>query len=299
MAIKEIDRDRINIIAGMPRAGTTFLYHNLQKHPNAYLAKRKEICYFERNYDKELEWFLGFYSQMKSHEVAFDVCPAIFTDHNSIERILEFNPNSRVILSVREPVSWTFSRYEQIRGNYRQVPPFKKFLNGCYIEREGKKIKLDSMANKIKKTILNFQHAFGENLLLFDFNILGNNPVALLKAVERFAGMPPFFEKGNFTETKINAGGRKKFEFFDRFIQKKGVADLVARLLPRPVILRARSAIDEFSSKNVKVPKYATLFQHSGEEVGLVKNMFKEDSLFIEDLFAEHHLVLGNGRRFG
>ncbi len=298
MANKEVDRNRINIIAGMPRAGTTFLYHNLQKHPNAYLAKRKEICYFARNYDRGLEWFLSFYSEMKPHEVAFDVCPAIFVDRKSIERILEFNPNSKVILGVREPVSWIYSLYEQSRGNY-QVPPFRQFLNGCYIEREGKKIRFEFMGNKVKKAIINFQRAFGENLLLFNFNILENDSLALLKAVERFTRIPPYFKKGNFSDSKINAGGRKKIEFLDRFIQKRGVADLVVKLLPRPVILKARSTIDEFSSKNVKLPKYRTLSQHNEDEIRLVKDMFKEDSLFIRDLFAEHHLLLGNGKKFG
>ncbi|MBN2757956.1 MAG: hypothetical protein JXR51_12320 [Bacteroidales bacterium] len=41
----------------MPRAGTTFMYHYLQKHPEVFLPYRKEIQYFDLNYSEGENWY--------------------------------------------------------------------------------------------------------------------------------------------------------------------------------------------------------------------------------------------------
>ena len=68
LQINEI-KIRINFVIGMPRAGTTFLYYNLEKHPNIFLPYRKELKYFNTNYVNGEEWYINFYKEIANDEV--------------------------------------------------------------------------------------------------------------------------------------------------------------------------------------------------------------------------------------
>src|SRR2546427_8680745 len=48
---------------GVPRAGTTWLHTLLSGHPDAYLpTRRKEVRFFDRHFDRGVEWYEGFFS---------------------------------------------------------------------------------------------------------------------------------------------------------------------------------------------------------------------------------------------
>ena len=61
---------RIFIIAGMPRASTTFLYQRFQEHPAIYCPYRKETNFFSVTYGKGLDWYRGLYSGIAAGQVA-------------------------------------------------------------------------------------------------------------------------------------------------------------------------------------------------------------------------------------
>ena len=43
------------IVYGMPRTGTTYLYHALADHPQIYVPYRKESMFFSVNFDKGID----------------------------------------------------------------------------------------------------------------------------------------------------------------------------------------------------------------------------------------------------
>ena len=146
----EIDKNQIIIIAGMSRAGTTFLYHNLQKHPQVFIPPRKECGYFSYHYDRKHDWYLNFFKGINPDQISFDISGMYFIDSRFIERILKFNPTAKVILGVRDPITWIFSLYEQYTQNFK-VPPFSKFLDGCSIKREGKTTASDALITILRE----------------------------------------------------------------------------------------------------------------------------------------------------
>lgn len=43
---------------GVPRGGSTWLHNLLESHPDVAMPRqRKEIHYFDHNYDRGLEWY--------------------------------------------------------------------------------------------------------------------------------------------------------------------------------------------------------------------------------------------------
>ena len=86
------------IIAGMPRAGTTSLYHVLAKHPAFYASYRKETAYFSYNYQfKGVEWYRDLFRGRKPHQLGLDISPQYFMDRRSIDRIVDFCEHPKVI----------------------------------------------------------------------------------------------------------------------------------------------------------------------------------------------------------
>ncbi len=158
------------IVAGMSRAGTTFLYHNLKKHPDFCTAPRKEINFFANNFNKGVEWYYNFFKPVSDDQVIVDFCGFYFSDREAIKRILEFENDVKIIIGVRKPVDWIISFYEQLYYQYDDsgFPDFNTFLDGVSLDREGNNIIIDYNNSEITKSIKRYKSEFNDNLLLYN-----------------------------------------------------------------------------------------------------------------------------------
>lgn len=281
---------RLVFVAGMSRAGTTFLYHNLQKHPRIYVPARKEVCYFAQNFDEGPAWFAGFWEGMRPDQIGLDICGVYFVEPAALDRILAFDPNARVVLGIRDPVDWLISLYEQYQGNF-DVPPFGRFLDGCTIRREGKTIELRFEEGMIRQTTEAYRERLGDRLLVYDFELLGRDPLRLLRAIESFAGLEGWFGPDNFTDERINARGRLRSERFDRLLQRPGIANAISRLVPRPVLLRVRSAVERVSARRARRPRPPREERYDPADLRRLERMFADDRAYIAALFSDSPLV--------
>jgi len=281
------------IVAGMSRAGTTFLYHNLQKHPNIFVPSRKEIAYFAQNYDQGLDWYHDFYKNCKRNQISLDICGIYFSQNDSIKRILDYNSDTKIILGIREPKEWIFSLYEQYKGSYK-MPPFSEAINnGFTIKREGKLVDFNFNNNMIMKRIKEYQKYFGKNLLIFDFSLLKDSSLSVLKAIEKFIDAPSFFNETNFTNKKINARERKSSALFEKILQMKGIPELIIKLVPRNLLLKIRHSYYAWGAPAKTQNKTETLERYSKDEIALVNNIFEKDSKFVANLFQKNHIIDG------
>lgn len=277
------------IMAGMSRAGTSFMYHNLQKHPQVYLPSRKEVCFFAHNFNKGIEWYKSFFNEKKENEVAIDICGVYFTHEDALERMKELDKDTKIILSIRDPYEWIYSFYEQYSGSF-DMPLFKEFITkGCDINREGESIHIDFRNEKISKTLKAYLETFKGRIMIYDFAYFEKEPLNVLKAFEEFLEIESWFDDGNFNNSKINASGRKRSKWFDRLLQKKGVVDLILKLFPKSLILKLREKRELKEAKGMK--KVNVKDKYSNEEQKLVKDMFLNDHLYIHELFKDRPII--------
>lgn len=281
------------VVAGMSRAGTTFLYHNLQRHPRIFLPRRKEVCWFAHNHDHGEDWFRGFYRQRASHQVAFDICGHYLFHPEALERLARFDPDARVVLGLRDPVEWAFSLYEQYAGLF-DVPPLVDFYRGCTIAREGKEIRFDFQSGMVERAVEQFAEAFGDRLLIYDFRLLGDDALAVLSAIEELAGIESHFAPGNFADVKINARGRKRSELLERLFQLRGVANLVSRLVPRHLLLTVRGFMERRAAQGTRKVSNAPEERFTPEEIACVEALFGPDRRYVRELFTERRLLSGD-----
>jgi len=291
MAISaEFLKERLVHVAGMSRAGTTYLHHNLGRHPQIFVPTRKELGYFGHNHDEGLGWFLDFFAGLREDQVAFDICGLYFIDPLALDRMRAFHADGRVILGLRKPSEWFFSLYEHYAGIF-DVPAPLEFLEGCHIEREGKQIELAFPRGFVRDEVHRYAEAFGDRLLIYDFALLEEDPLALLRAIESFCGVAPHFSAGNFSEARINARGQRRPSWLGRWLQKPGVANAVSRVLPRPLLLRLRRGVELAFVRNLDAPKATPSVDAA--TLARVREHFAEDDAAVAALFDRERILRG------
>jgi hypothetical protein len=102
------------IIIGAQRCGTTSLYRYLTQHPNIRSSTKKEIHYFDVNYQKGLWWYrMHFPLKTSSREnfVTGEASPYYLFHPHVPKRITQVLPKVKLIALLRNPVDRAISNY--------------------------------------------------------------------------------------------------------------------------------------------------------------------------------------------
>lgn len=279
--------EKIAYIIGMPRAGTTFLYHNLNKHPKLYVPFRRKTNYFSLHRDKTVEWFLEHFKEMPTTQVGIDTETLFFSDKNlkSYKNIKEMNPNAKVMLFVRSPDDWAYSFYKQIATFDKNIVPFEEFLNGDYVlVEDAKEVPFNIKDGDIENIIEDIRKEFGSNLLMIDFRLFKNDPLRLLQTIEKFLEIDNFFTNDNFQNKKINASNRGHVTFLANLLREQWLIDVLSKM-PPSFVKTLRLAYDNLSSHLSKnqVEKNDTV----SDELLLAQKYFPNDIKYYNNLFKD------------
>lgn len=107
-------------IAGAPRCGTTALYQYLNQHPQIFMSEVKELNYFAHDFPhvqkisfKSKEDYLNVFSQANSNHLAIgEASPFYLYSKVAFSNMRSFNPNARIILSLRNPIDFVQSFHQ-------------------------------------------------------------------------------------------------------------------------------------------------------------------------------------------
>lgn len=281
------------VVAGMPRGGTTFLYHNLQKHPEIYLPFRKEVNYFGTNFNRGIEWYEELYKDKKPHQIKGDISPPYFLHDEAAIRMKAYCPNIKVILVLRDPVEWALSFYEQFKVSERNLPSFEDFVMGRFSCRLGDEdVNLKFTENYALNRVKQYSEIFGRNLLLYDFNFFTKERRATLKTLESFLGLNPYFGTGEFDDVPINASNRKGNWLINYLLSRELTITMVNKLFPRKLIVKARSRFDKLAVRSSQPSDDMT---DKAANRKIAEDLLGEQKFIFEDLFKVSPFILGDG----
>lgn len=128
-------------IVGAPKSGTTALDQYLAAHPDIFMAK-KEIHFFGSDlkfgrqiYRRDHAGYLAEFDDRAGQSRAGEASVWYLFSKQAAAEIKAFNPQARIIIMLREPVSMMYSLYNQFRfdGN-EQLPSFEAAL-AAQVER--------------------------------------------------------------------------------------------------------------------------------------------------------------------
>jgi hypothetical protein len=118
------------LIIGAQRCGTTSLYNCLVRHPKIVPALRKEVHYFDNNYDQSLDWYKAFFPLQTfrgeyataSSPLRGEATPYYLYHPHAYRRIAQALPTVKLIVVLRNPVDRAYSHYwHEVRMGFEHL----------------------------------------------------------------------------------------------------------------------------------------------------------------------------------
>ena len=92
------------IICGTQKGGTSALYYFLKEHPEIYLSPKKEVHYFDLNYQKGLKWYEKHFKGASSKYKAIGEASPLYMYLEEVpERIHKTLPDAKLIFITESP----------------------------------------------------------------------------------------------------------------------------------------------------------------------------------------------------
>ena len=103
------------IIAGVQKCGTSSLFRNLAHHPQLHPARRKQIHFFDQNFDKSLSWYRGYFPKV-ADGITYEATPSYLFYPPAPSRIAELLPDTRLAVVLRDPARRACSHHHMMRA---------------------------------------------------------------------------------------------------------------------------------------------------------------------------------------
>jgi len=165
------------LIIGAQKTGTSSLFNYLSMHPQVINSNKKEVHYFDKNFERPLNWYKQFFpfKFIANNYTIGEATPDYLYHPFVAQRIYNTIPGVKLIIILRNPVERVISHYFQaVRKNNEQRPIMQALIeedkDEIFIFNELKKINLLSqktytfytnqgvaMLNKLNGILIFFQ----------------------------------------------------------------------------------------------------------------------------------------------
>lgn len=220
--MKKFKVDFIGI--GADRSGTTWLSDCLREHPETSMTDKKELYFFNK-YDQHLlkyknpryKWGIEWY---KKHFNLDDVGKKVIGEYSSVylyggtsaKRIKEHFPKTKIIVSLRDPVTRAFSKYlHDIRlGVINDKLSFEQALevNDSYVKKGKYYSHLKEFYSRFPK----------KNILVIIFEDIAKNPKKVVKEMYKFIGLKDIDFEPSVLNKKVNVAVISKSSKVNSFL---------------------------------------------------------------------------------
>ena len=113
---------------GAQKAGTTWLYENLRKHPELFLPEKKELHFFDRHFYKSINWYYKHFLDADTLKTKGEITPSYsILSEEKIKFIYKMNPKLRIILLLRNPAerAWSHAVMNLVKRTKRNISLIK------------------------------------------------------------------------------------------------------------------------------------------------------------------------------
>ena len=178
-------------IVGAPKSGTTNISYYLMQHPQVFMPENLEPYYFARldipqNYEREIisdeKKYLDLFKNAKSCRAIGESSPVyLYCPHSALE-IKNMFPNSKIIISLRNPIEIAYSEYFSLKFmGFDKNRSFNELLDSSKEQLDQNEFHIDSLleAGFYSKHIKRFQKIFSKNqikIIIFEEYIKNTIP---------------------------------------------------------------------------------------------------------------------------
>jgi hypothetical protein len=211
-------------LVGAPKCGTTATCRYLAQHPELFIPPQKELYYFDfdlRSQPKvgSFEQYLSFFEPGKG-KICGEGSTSYLRSQEAPKAIYDFNPDAKIIIMLREPVSLLYSLHSQrLYDGNETIQDFKQVLaaeldsNNNVIRREHRNKEFFTYREVVKfsEQIERYFNTFGKKqvLVIFyeDFN---QNTSKTFQDILNFLEVTPDFQP-EFVRVNSNKTVKSRF----------------------------------------------------------------------------------------
>ena len=120
---KHVPKQKLKVslfVVGAQKAGTSALHDYLTKHPKVVGGIKKEINFFNHpeKFENGIKWYHKQFERplfFKPDKIYLDSTPQYLSEPGVAQKIHNYNPNSKIIILLREPVSRAYSAWNMYK----------------------------------------------------------------------------------------------------------------------------------------------------------------------------------------
>jgi hypothetical protein len=249
------------LIIGAARCGTSWITKNLRLHPNIFMPNEKEIHFFDRGYEKGLNYYESIFEGY-NQKARGEATPAYLYFPSIPQRIHHHYPNIKLIVSLRNPTDRAYSHFWNLKAKAKPGDPNYSISFERKLQATPRLIEEGFYYDMLKRYFDIFP---SENILIVFYEEILSDPIGMLNRICRFLDVednfyPPIIEQ------KVNAASNKlgKSNLVSRIyaaMMKFGLyksAALVEKLNRKP-IPRMKSKTRQRLTENVFHPQIELL----------------------------------------
>ena len=104
------------IAVGPFKTGTSWIHDYLINYNQVALpTKVKETFFFDRKFEQGLDWYYSHFTDIAADKKVGEIAPSYFHSMEAPQRIYELNPQCKILVTLREPVSRLVSFYSHMQ----------------------------------------------------------------------------------------------------------------------------------------------------------------------------------------
>ncbi|KAK5856351.1 hypothetical protein PBY51_007954 [Eleginops maclovinus] len=177
------------IIIGVKKGGTRALLEFLRIHPDVR-AVGAEPHFFDRFYDKGLEWYRNLMPRTLDGQITMEKTPSYFVTKEAPSRVCTMNCQTKLIVVVRDPVTRAVSDYTQTLSKNPGLPSFQslalKNSTTGLIDTTWSAVRIGLYAKHLENWL---QHFPLSNFLFVSGERLVSDPAGEMGRVQDFLGL--------------------------------------------------------------------------------------------------------------
>lgn len=277
---------------GYPKSGSTTFYYLLKSHPEIFTPEVKELNFFNADFIFEFKKHLGQnhfelatseedYSNLflgAADRIKGDFTPVNVFSEDAPKNIFKYNPSARILISIREPISFLRSfHFQSLYNLIEDEPDFLKALSLEESRRIGQNIPkychnpfylYYSLLVEYRKHIKRYIDVFGpENVKIILFDDIVANEYKIYWEILCFLGV----KNVDFVPPRpdTNPSHALRFIWLRKFLFTPSVKKFLYTKTPHALLPLAGKISQRFFKKNQEKPFV------SPKDIDLLKKKFK------------------------
>lgn len=122
-------REPTFLFIGPDKSGSTWLHDILSGHPQCFVPRSKDLYFFDRYYDRGLDWYCSQFRGAPNSAVAIgEISHDYLFSRDAAKRIRRHLPRVKLLTCLRDPIDRTMSQYLYMRRNGLTRKPLRDAL---------------------------------------------------------------------------------------------------------------------------------------------------------------------------